>query len=207
MFFCAEVHPVRRQKSHHVYNVGITNDVNVNLMSKNDEVRLLGLNLGLSRDVFEPMVGSVVKDSWWTNQERAVLPPFSKNTPCAMVDQLSTISFHESPWFQFFAGTLKNILSWWFGTFWARVGRVTGTKQLFWCGLVLFPFHFKLPFFPVTISLLFLSIFPFSCLSFPSPLFPFSFPFSSFPLSFKNFPQNFPTSSIPSYATVIHLSC
>ena len=63
MFFCAEVHPVRRQKSRHVYNVGITNDVNVNLMSKNDEVQLLGLNLGLSSDVCEPMVGSVVKDS------------------------------------------------------------------------------------------------------------------------------------------------
>ena len=26
MFFCAEVHPVRRQKSRHVYNVGITNN-------------------------------------------------------------------------------------------------------------------------------------------------------------------------------------
>ena len=53
MFFCAEVDPVRRQKSRHVMPcfVGITNDVNVNPMSKNDEVRLLGLNLGLSRDV------------------------------------------------------------------------------------------------------------------------------------------------------------
>ena len=61
--FCAEVQPVRRQKSRHVHNVGITNDVNMNPMSKNDEVRLLGLNLGLSRDVCEPMVGSAVKDS------------------------------------------------------------------------------------------------------------------------------------------------
>ena len=33
--FCAEVHPFRRQESRHVYNVGITNDVNVNPMSKN----------------------------------------------------------------------------------------------------------------------------------------------------------------------------
>ena len=81
--FCAEVHPVRRQKSHQVYNVGITNDVNVNLMSKTYEVRLLGLNLGLSRDVCEPTIGSVVKDSWWTNQERAVLPSFpKKHTSC-----------------------------------------------------------------------------------------------------------------------------
>ena len=32
-------------------------------MSKSDEVRLLGLNLGLSGDVCEPVVGSVVKDS------------------------------------------------------------------------------------------------------------------------------------------------
>ena len=63
MFFCAEVHPVHRQKSRHVYNVGITNDKNVNPMSKNDEVRLLVLNLGLSCDVCEPMVGSAVKDS------------------------------------------------------------------------------------------------------------------------------------------------
>ena len=61
--FCVEIHPVRRQKSRHVYNVRITNDVNVNPMSKNDVVRLLGLNLGLSCDVCEPMVGLVVKDS------------------------------------------------------------------------------------------------------------------------------------------------
>ena len=61
--FCAEVRPVRGQRSRHVYNLGITNDVNVNPMSKNDEVRLLGMNLGLSRDVCEPMVGSAVKDS------------------------------------------------------------------------------------------------------------------------------------------------
>ena len=33
----------------------------VNPMSKNDEFRLLGLNLGLSRDFCEPMVGSDVK--------------------------------------------------------------------------------------------------------------------------------------------------
>ena len=59
--FCVEVHPVRRQKSRHVYNVGITNDVNVNPVSKNDDVRLLSLNLDLSRDVCEPVVGSVVK--------------------------------------------------------------------------------------------------------------------------------------------------
>ena len=77
--FCAEVHPVRRQKSSHVYNVGITNDVNVNPMSENDEVRLLGLNLGLSRDVCEPMVGSAVKDSWWTNQE-GFFCPLSRKT-------------------------------------------------------------------------------------------------------------------------------
>ena len=35
--FCAEVHvvhPVSRQKSRHVYNVGTTNDVNVNPISK-----------------------------------------------------------------------------------------------------------------------------------------------------------------------------
>ena len=31
---CAEVHPVRRQKSRHVYNVGTTNDVNMNPISK-----------------------------------------------------------------------------------------------------------------------------------------------------------------------------
>ena len=30
--FCAEVHPV--QKSRHVYNVGTTNNVNMNLISK-----------------------------------------------------------------------------------------------------------------------------------------------------------------------------
>ena len=33
----------------------ITHDVNVNPMSKNDEVLLFGLNLGLSHDVCEPM--------------------------------------------------------------------------------------------------------------------------------------------------------
>ena len=60
------------------YSVGITNAVNVDPMSKNYEVRILGLNLGLSRDVCEPMVGLVVRDSWWTNQERAVLSYFSK---------------------------------------------------------------------------------------------------------------------------------
>ena len=32
--FYAEVHPIRRQKSRHVYNVGTTNDVNVNPISK-----------------------------------------------------------------------------------------------------------------------------------------------------------------------------
>ena len=39
----------------------------------------------LSQDVCQPMVGSVLKDSWWTNQERAVMPSFSKNTPRATV--------------------------------------------------------------------------------------------------------------------------
>ena len=32
--FWAEVHPVRRQKSRHVYNVRSTNDVNMNPISK-----------------------------------------------------------------------------------------------------------------------------------------------------------------------------
>ena len=45
--------------------------------------------------------------------------------------QLFTISFHESWWFQFFAGALKNVLSRQFGTFWARVGWVIEPKQLF----------------------------------------------------------------------------
>ena len=45
-------------------------------MSKNDEVRLLGLNLGLSHDVCEPMVGSVVKYSWRTNQEKGCFALF-----------------------------------------------------------------------------------------------------------------------------------
>ena len=72
--FCAEVCPVCRQKSRHVYNVGIANDVNANPISKYDEVQLLGLNLGLSRDVCKPMVGSAVKDSWWTNQEGLFCP-------------------------------------------------------------------------------------------------------------------------------------
>ena len=49
--------------------------------------------------------------------------------------QLFTISFHESPWFHFLAGALKNVLSRRFSPFWARVGRVTGTKQLFCHGL------------------------------------------------------------------------
>ena len=40
--FCAEVHPVRRQKSRHVYNVGTTNDVNVNPISKS-ETETLGV--------------------------------------------------------------------------------------------------------------------------------------------------------------------
>ena len=39
--------------------------------------------------------------------------------------QLFTISFHESPWFQFLARALKTVLS-----------RATGTKQLFWCSLM-----------------------------------------------------------------------
>ena len=82
MFFVPTYTPFA-DRSHamwrHVYNVGITNDVNVNPMSKNDEVRLLGLNLGLSRDVCEPMVGSAVKDSWWTNQE-GLLP--KKHAAC-----------------------------------------------------------------------------------------------------------------------------
>ena len=63
--------------------MGITNDVNVNPMSKNDEVRLLGLNLGLSRDVCEPMVGSVVKDSGIDGPIKKGC--FPKNTPLAMV--------------------------------------------------------------------------------------------------------------------------
>ena len=83
-FLCGGT-PHSQTESRHVYNVGITNDVNVYPMSKNDDVWLLGLNLGLSHDVCEPMVGSVVKDSWRTNQERAVLHSFSKNTPRAMV--------------------------------------------------------------------------------------------------------------------------
>ena len=83
--FWAEVHPVRRQKSRHVYNVGITNDVNVNPMSKRWWGLATRLESRLSRNVCEPVVGSVVKDSWWTNQERTVLPSFSKNTPPAMV--------------------------------------------------------------------------------------------------------------------------
>ena len=45
--------------------------------------------------------------------------------------QLFTILFHESLWFHFFACALKNVLSRRFSPFWARVGRVTGTKQLF----------------------------------------------------------------------------
>ena len=32
----------------------------------------------LSHEVCQPMVGSILKDSWWTNQERAVMPSFSK---------------------------------------------------------------------------------------------------------------------------------
>ena len=42
--------------------------------------------------------------------------------------QLFTVSFHESPWFHFLAGALKNVLSRRFSLFWARVVRVTGTK-------------------------------------------------------------------------------
>ena len=51
--------------------------------------------------------------------------------------QAFTISFHESQWFQFFAGALKNLLGRRFGAFWARVGWVTRTKQLFCHSLTL----------------------------------------------------------------------
>ena len=47
--------------------------------------------------------------------------------------QLSTIT---SPWFQYLSRALKNILSRRFSSFWARVGRVTGTKQLFCHSLI-----------------------------------------------------------------------
>ena len=49
--------------------------------------------------------------------------------------QLFTISFHKSPWFHFLVGAFKNVLSRRFSPFWARIGRVTGTKQLFCQGL------------------------------------------------------------------------
>ena len=53
--------------------------------------------------------------------------------------QLFTISFHESLRFQFLAGASKNVLSRRSSAFWARVGRVTGTKQLFCHGLSMSP--------------------------------------------------------------------
>ena len=59
------------------------------------------------------------------------LSPFGKYP-----HQLFTISFHKSRWFQFFAGALKNVLSRRLSAFWARVGRVIRTKQLFCHGLM-----------------------------------------------------------------------
>ena len=49
--------------------------------------------------------------------------------------QLFTISFHESTWFHFLPGAVKNVLSRRFSPFWPRVGRVTRTKQLVCHGL------------------------------------------------------------------------
>ena len=66
MFFVPRYTPFAdRARSHAMFTMWDGNHQwrNVNPMSKNDEVRLLGL----SRDVCEPMVGSVDKDSWWTN--------------------------------------------------------------------------------------------------------------------------------------------
>ena len=60
------------------------------------------------------------------------LSPFGKNH-----HRPFTISFHESPLFQFLAEALKNVLSRRFNTFWERVSWVTGTKQLFWYYLTL----------------------------------------------------------------------
>ena len=77
MFFVPRYTPFAdRARSHAMFTMCDGNHqwCNVNPMWKNDELRLLGLNLGLSRDVCEPMVGSAVKDSWWTNQEELFCP-------------------------------------------------------------------------------------------------------------------------------------
>ena len=58
------------------------------------------------------------------------MSPFGKHR-----HQLFTMPFNESPWFQFLAGALEKVLSRRFSAFWGRVGRVTGTKQLFCHGL------------------------------------------------------------------------
>ena len=42
--FCAEVHPVRRQKLRHVCNVGTTNDVNENpIKSETETLGVVGI--------------------------------------------------------------------------------------------------------------------------------------------------------------------
>ena len=85
MFFVPRYTPFTdRARSHAMFTMWDGNHQwrNVNLMSKNDKVRLLGLNLGLSRDVCEPMVGSAVKDSWWTNQEELFCPLSQKHAAC-----------------------------------------------------------------------------------------------------------------------------
>ena len=46
------------------------------------------------------------------------MSPFGKHH-----HQLFTMSFHESPWFQFLAGALKNVLSRRFSAFWGRVAQ------------------------------------------------------------------------------------
>ena len=64
MFFVPRYTPFAdRARSHAMFTMWDGNHQwrNVNPMSKNDEFRLLGLNLGLSRDFCEPMVGSAVK--------------------------------------------------------------------------------------------------------------------------------------------------
>ena len=65
---------------------------------------------------------------------------------CRRLENIATnfLQFHfmNPDNFNFFPGALKNVLSRRFGMFWARVGRVTGTKQLFCQGFKCFMYLF-----------------------------------------------------------------
>ena len=95
MFFVPRYTPFAdRARSHAMFTMWDRNHQwrIVNPMSKNDEVRLLGLNLGLSRDVCEPMVGSAVKDSWWTNQEKLFCPLSQKTRRVQLLFYFNALS-------------------------------------------------------------------------------------------------------------------